>query len=224
MGWNAKPSGSYTFSTQEGKENVVEMNAFFNNNGFTLEAQAGIIGNSMAESGLNPWRWEGDSVNLSGGYGLFQFTPASGYINGQTGLEYFAPNMSTTSVTAGADPRDGEAQLYALVNDTLGKWVRTCWRPYWSIESHPNEYALRNKILTEYGDGAHLSLSDYKRITDVREATFAFLACYEGPGNLILDPRVSNANIAYELLSGEPVPPAPTKRKSMPVWMMIRPF
>ena len=78
MSWYAKPSGAYGYNSVGGKENILEMNMFFNSRDYTLEAQAGIFGNVVGESGLNPWRWQSDTVNLSGGYGLFQYTPARG--------------------------------------------------------------------------------------------------------------------------------------------------
>lgn len=53
--------------------------------GWTDEAIAGILGNMQAESGINPGRWENDNVgNLSGGFGLVQWTPATKLFNWQT--------------------------------------------------------------------------------------------------------------------------------------------
>ena len=41
-----------------------------------------MLGNMQAESAINPGRWQSDRVgNMSGGYGLVQWTPATKYIN-----------------------------------------------------------------------------------------------------------------------------------------------
>ena len=51
---------------------------YFHNNGWTMNAIAAIVGNMQVESGINPGRWENDDVgNLSGGFGLVQWTPAT---------------------------------------------------------------------------------------------------------------------------------------------------
>lgn len=55
-----------------------EMNA----RGWTLNAIAGMLGNMETESTINPGIWESlDNGNMSGGYGLVQWTPASKYTN-----------------------------------------------------------------------------------------------------------------------------------------------
>ena len=49
---------------------------------WTYESIAGILGNMQVESTINPGIWENlDEGNLSGGYGLVQWTPASKYTN-----------------------------------------------------------------------------------------------------------------------------------------------
>ena len=51
---------------------------FFSGNGWTINAISAIVGNMQVESGINPGRWENDDVgNLSGGFGLVQWTPAT---------------------------------------------------------------------------------------------------------------------------------------------------
>lgn len=176
----AKPSGYYAISSVEGTSNIYTVYNYLNPLGYDKQCVIGMLGNMVAESGLNPWRWQGDSYSLSNGYGLVQFTPASGYIN-LTGIPNHAPNMSTSVQTAGADPDDGKGQLYVFDNDTLGKWVNTCWRSYWDPYVYPDLYAKRTTILNTYGSGGTLSLSQFRGITDYEDACFAFLACYEGP-------------------------------------------
>lgn len=73
---------SSSLSNSQMKVNAQYITKFFVLNGWTLNAIAGILGNMQAESSLNPGRWQSENVNnLSGGYGLVQWTPASKYIN-----------------------------------------------------------------------------------------------------------------------------------------------
>lgn len=224
MSWNAKPSGSYQYDSKAGTENIFEINAFFNTENYTIEAQSGLIGNVMAESGLNPWRWQSDTVNLSGGYGLFQFTPASGYID-LTDVPFHSPNLSTSEQTSGATVNDGEAQLIVFNEDRLGKWISNCWRTYWDTNTYAQLYAERKRILNTYGNGSKITLNQFKTIKNVWDATFTFLACYEGPRVPNVDPRYENAVNAYELLTGNPpdppIPPTPINKK-LPIWFYIK--
>lgn len=209
--WHAKPSGGYYYGSGDGLENVKCINGFFNSQGYTLESQAGIIGNMYHESALNPWRWQSDTVNYGAGYGLFQFTPASDYFNYCTDVMGFAPNRSVTEVTSGAAPWDGYAQLIVMHEDRLNKWVPYCWRDYWSISDYPNLWEMRNRIIAEYGSNGGLTLAQFQNIANVDWATFAFLACYEGPGAPNFTVRRDDARTIYTILSGEepPVPPGP---------------
>lgn len=223
MGWYAKPNGAYQLSSTQGTANVNEIYSLLSGRGYTTEAVCGVCGNVIAESGLNPWRWESDVYNLSHGYGLFQYTPASGYINGATGLQYYSPNLSTSEQTEGATPQDGIAQVVAMDTNLLGKWVSSCWRSYWDVNEYPLEYKLRKYILDTYGNGSTLSLAQFRTIDTVYFATFAFLACFEGPAQLHLQTRYNNSVAVYELLTGtEPIIPPWDKRKGLPIWMMVR--
>lgn len=203
--WHAKLKGGYTSSSIEFIDNVTEANILFNSWGYTLEAQAGILGNIQAESGLNPWRWQDDSVSLtsnSKGYGLLQFTPAYDYIN--LDLPSHAPSLSVTEVTTGASPNDAICQLTVLNNDTLGKWNSSCWRSYWSKTKYASLWQKAQNILNTFGNGITLSISQFRNINNVDDATFAFLACYEGPAIPNYSTRADNANDIYEMLGGTP--------------------
>lgn len=59
--------------------------------GWSKTAVAALLGNMQSESGIIPDRWENDDVgNLSGGYGLVQWTPATNIIDWAdfNGLDY----------------------------------------------------------------------------------------------------------------------------------------
>lgn len=219
MTWHAKPSGPYGINSAEGLDNIYAMAACFP--AATLESQAAIIGNSVHEGGLNPWRWQGDTYGRSRGYGLFQYTPASGYID----LSFATPNLSTTQVTAGATPEDGETQCEVMATNYLGKWVSTCWRSYWSTTTYAELYAYRQEVLNTWGDGSSISLAQFFQCSDVDAATFIFLACFEGPAVPNYGVRKNTAWDIYAILGGSPTPPTPPvppdpPSGSLPAWLV----
>lgn len=176
----AKPYGGYSVSSSQGTANIKAIYDYLHANGYSKNCIIGICGNICAESSLNPWLWENNTVNYNYGYGLLQFTPASEYINDTT-VPNHAPNLSTSQQTQGADPDDALGQLYALITDRYGKWVGYCWRSYWSSSDYPALYDLRRHCLDTYGNGTTVSMSQFKAVNDYADACFIFLACYEGP-------------------------------------------
>lgn len=125
--WHNKDYGGWTRSDIEAQENVLKMMQILGALGWTVNAVAALAGNQYAESSFNPWRWESDSVNISRGYGLFQYTPASKYINSSTAQGYtgFAPNYPVGS--GGQD--DGTAQLMFMNNNVDGGYIPTSAYP-----------------------------------------------------------------------------------------------
>ena len=214
MAWYAKPSGGYDPHSSAGLGNIFAFRTAFST--WTVESVAGMLGNVQAESGLNPWRWQGDRYGTSRGYGLFQYTPASSYL----ALSGATPNLSTTSVTTGATPEDAERQIQAFRTNELGKWNDTAWRSYWDQTTYASLYAYRNECLNTWGHGTGISIAEFSDILDVYAATFIFLACFEGPAVPNIDVRNRNAANMYEILTGQapeppyvppdPEPPSPT--------------
>lgn len=180
MPFYAKPSGGYSISSTEGTSNIVAIHEYLSAIGYSDDAIVGLLGNVYGESALNPWLWENNTVSYSNGYGLFQFTPASEYINASW-IPNHAPNESTSEAQPGASPDDALGQLYAFANDSFGKWVSYCWRSYWNPETYPDLYDLRAYVLNTYGNGSRLTMDQFKNIEEYDAACFAFLACYEGP-------------------------------------------
>lgn len=192
--WYAKPSGSYGINSDEAVNNMFEIYNLLHDE-FTDEAIAGILGNMGAESGYNPWRWQGDKYGAKRGYGLVQFTPASGYIDDYgVGFIGYSPNLSVSGTTPGATPEDGKAQTYVIKHDRAGKYIdRRSWCDYYDLS---NTYPF----------------SRYKQITDIQEATIAWLFNYEAPADrsqTVANYRVSLANTCYTIITGNP-PPSPT--------------
>lgn len=168
MTWYAKPNGAYSNSSNEAHENWKEIANFcVNENGWTLESCCGMLGNMGGESGWNPWRWQSDSVSLTDeykGYGLVQFTPAYGYINNYgVGVTDFSPNLSVTSISKNATPKDGHAQLIVINEDRAGKFLNR------------SAYCKYADISTCY------PFSEFKKVTDLWIATIGWLFNYEFP-------------------------------------------
>lgn len=200
MAWNAMPSGGYGYGSQEFEDNVLEMNGFLNSVNYTLESQAALIACAWYESGLNPWRWGYDHPAMESGdqgYGLFQFTPWSKYIESDyaQSLEGYAPNLSNTTITAGADPSDGWAQM--LFYQTLPDWDPSMWRTYWypynplcyelgieplSYEEDAKYRAISEGVLSRWANQNGVVPKDtFKDCTFIEDAVWMFLSGYEGP-------------------------------------------
>lgn len=216
MSWYAKPSGGYSITSTEGTANVWEIYNQLKDS-WTVEAISGMIGNLSAESGLNPWRWQSDTVDLTSntkGYGLPQFTPAYGYINDYgKGVEGYAPNLSTSTTTSGANASDGKAQIIVIDTDKAGKYIN------------------RKSYCTFLDISSAYPFSNYKQLTDLYTATVAWLYNYEFPkdhSKAVADARYTRASTVYQILKGQEPPtpptPTPTTRKGMPLYMMMRRF
>lgn len=226
MTWHAKPKGAYDYSYGDGNDNLWEMVSGMS--GWSDAAKAGAIGNSVHEGGMNPWRWQGDKQSSvsSGGYGLFQYTPGSGYTN----LSGAHPNLNVNATdpseyTPGAVASDGAYQVSVMVNNTLSKWVSSCWRSYWSTTTYADLYAYRQQLLNTYGDGSSISMSQYSSIVDDVEACcFIFLACFEGPAVPNYATRKYTCNDVYRIITGQepptpPTPPGPSPA-DLPAWLI----
>lgn len=125
--WHNKNTGAYSRDSVEAQENVMKMVEVLAPLGWTINAIAALAGNQAYESGFNPWRWESDTVNLVRGYGLFQYTPATKYIQSSVAAGYagFQPNYPMGS--GGQD--DGTAQLLFMHNNVDGGYISTSAYP-----------------------------------------------------------------------------------------------
>lgn len=223
MTWHAKLKGSYAWNSSEGQDNILEM--ISNWGSWTDEAKAAAVANSCFEGGLNPWRWQRDSQNsvASGGYGLFQFTPGSGYV--YSSYPGITPNLNVNEKTPTATPEDGRCQCEVVDTDYLGKWVSSCWRSYWNTSTYASLYSYRQQVLSAWGNGSSISLSQFKQCTDLDAAVFIFLACFEGPLVPNYSVRQGVAISIYNFITGHtpptpPVPPTPPPGSGIPAWLL----
>lgn len=126
---------------------------YLTSKGWTKEAVAALLGNAQSESGIIADRWESDIVgNMSGGYGLVQWTPASKYIdwaksNGlvyqdiisqckrlewevANGQQFYSPNMTFAEFTKSTQSPEVLADIF----------IRYYERPY-----NPNQPARQTQ-------------------------------------------------------------------------------
>jgi len=224
MGWYAKPRGGWSTEDNEAQQNMFMISEYLQNNGWTMIAIAGLLGNMANESGFNPWRWNSDTVGLNTrAYGLVQFYPASYYIGGrgtESMITNYSPNMSTSSQTAGATPQDGLAQLQVM-------------------EIFHSDKFFNRASYCHYADiSGCYPYTAFKTQTDLWLATVGWLFNYEFPAASDREyadaySRYQKAIRCYEIITGSPppeppdppVPPTPTTRPKPPLFFYcIRKF
>lgn len=147
---------------------------YFKSIGFTDEAIAGMLGNITRESTVNPGLWEGTPAQ-TGGYGLVQWTPASGW------FDYAAAhNIDTTDADA-----SGEGQCDCINNCTNdGQWLKDA------------PYAVKYNV--------RYTWQEFSQLTDAREALKAFCWEYlrpsENPSTLRYDLREQYCDYWYDII------------------------
>lgn len=209
MAWICKPKGGYSEDSDSAKQNMFEFKRCMESE-WSIYAIAGALGNIAHESAFNPWRWQDDKVKYNMGYGLVQFTPASGYINGHTNYA----NLSVSGVSGGR-PEDGDCQCAVLINDGMEKWSNRAGYNHW------------------YDLSGFEDFSAFKQVDNLYDATMAFLYNYEGNGVVLYGTpeqqkqdfgiRYASAQNCYEILTGSepptpPTPPTPTETKGWGVF------
>ena len=135
MAWHAKATGGYARTSTEAIENASLLASALYNIGWCKKSVCALLGNGAGESGLNPWRWQGDYIASSTelatwtieqlrqhGYGIFQFTPPTKYINSTNEVVYqsdgYSPNLSDSPGTA----QDGNAQTVFFQDNVSQDW------------------------------------------------------------------------------------------------------
>jgi peptidoglycan hydrolase-like protein with peptidoglycan-binding domain len=88
-------SNSY-LTTKQMTVNAQYILNYLRNKGWTKNAICGMLGNMQTESSINPGIWQSlNEGNLSGGFGLVQWTPATKYINWADSNNLVAANMDS---------------------------------------------------------------------------------------------------------------------------------
>ena len=107
-------SANRYLTTAEMKNNVDRIESYLANRGWSYNAIAGLLGNMQSESTINPGIWQSlIENNMSGGFGLVQWTPAT--------------NFTNWADSNGYSWTDGDAQLKWIdeVTTSFGQWIPT---------------------------------------------------------------------------------------------------
>lgn len=101
-------------SFMEQYNNAVLISKYLNSKGWSNNAISALLGNMESESTINPGIWQSlNEGNMSGGFGLVQWTPAT--------------NFTNWADSKGYSWTDGFAQLKWIDEETIsfGQWIST---------------------------------------------------------------------------------------------------
>ena len=99
---------------EEMKQNAQIIMTNLINKGWSINAISGMLGNMQSESTINPGIWQSlNEGNMSGGYGLVQWTPASKFINWAN-----SEGLSITTI-------DGQLQRISYEIQNNLQWIAT---------------------------------------------------------------------------------------------------
>lgn len=177
LGNDAQNAG---FPTQEQLENMIMIVSYLRaNTGASNACIAGILGNIIYESTLNPNCWQLTPGVMYGGYGLVQFDPPTKYI----GTSYQPSDYATNAES------NGNAQMALIVAGIENSWA--AWPGEWA----PSYTATDTGITYSY------TKDQFYALTDPEEACLSFLWQYERPSAPATAPRLRNARWVYDNMS-----------------------
>lgn len=231
MPWHAKSTGGYARDTQEAQDNAVMFASVLQSVGWSLESICAALGNIQGEGAMNPWRWDSDTyfptqaeaIQDQAVYGLFNYTPFTGYMNLGANYPGFGINYNDGNDNNTGSIKDGDAQALFMNDDILGNIVNS---PYgWSANVlHYDAYRpnFPNNIDIEfiYGVGEHqITTQEFIAGTGytLDQLTLAFELAYERVGYQYAYGaflfRAETAQYYYDYLSTVPIPPFITSSK-----------
>jgi len=126
--------------------NAVLITIYLTDKGWSEAAVAGLLGNMIQESTINPGIWQGlDDTDTSGGYGLVQWTPA---IN-----KYYGYALQNNIDMTDADV-NGPAQLQYLIDTHSAE--------YFPTTAYPQTWA-EFIVMQDPADAASVFMHNYER-------------------------------------------------------------
>ena len=168
------------FPTTEQLNNMIMITAWLRNNTAASNAAiAGIIGNMIWESTVNPNCWQLTPGQNYGGYGLVQFDPPNKYLFQSWTPSDYATNPET----------NGPGQM-----DVIKFGIEHTWNVQATPTTPPGEWA------PSYG-GYSYTYQQFYELTDPQEAASSFLWQYERAGAPQESIRRNNALWVYNNMS-----------------------
>lgn len=109
-------TGASTLTSAQMASNAKYICHYLMSQGFTKNAACGVLGNMQQESGLNPGIWQYTN-NVSQGYGLVQWTPATTFLDRAvaTGVISTASAAAINAVTTSNPKKLMDAELSCLI-------------------------------------------------------------------------------------------------------------
>lgn len=200
-------------------------------NQYSIYVVSAMAGNFWQESSLNPGIWQnlnvGTWTDLNAGYGLGQWTNTGGDTHGRL------YQVHEWLVSNGYAIDDGDGQATYIIEED-----------YWTPKAEYLQFHTLTDFLTSDStdietlthawnwcwEGIHDATWD-TRVAYARNC-LTFIEQHKDDtsitdwivGNRFLSDseRYNNAVMLYRLLGGDSPTPHPTKRKKMPLWMMLR--
>ncbi len=186
-------------ATTEQKHNVDKITSVFRNLGWTDNAIAGMLGNIMYESCIDPACVYPKSSFPNGGASLSDLD--NSYAINITSSAYGLVQWKGTTQTA---PAGNQLVSYAIRHnyqwyDGEVQMNRLTW-----------EYQEPAKFHPQTVDGVYYTFSSYSTSSSSPSVLAkAWMVCYEGTYS-VLSTRQANAETWYDYIHGSPTPPTPT--------------
>lgn len=153
--WGDDYTSSHSLNLDQEKTNATYIYYYLTDKGWTKESIAGLLGNMQSESAINPGRWQSNNVgNLSGGYGLVQWTPATKYINWigvNNNPESMDHNLSRIIYELEHGIQWIRTRKYNL---TFKEFTQSTQSPYYLAMAFVNNYERPASISTQRGINA----------------------------------------------------------------------
>lgn len=125
---------SVTLTTTQKNVNALYIYRYLSAKGWTLQAISGILGNIEHESAINPGRWQSENIgNLSGGYSLTQWTPASKYIDWCSSKGFTDPSEMDSALARIIYEVQFGGQYYTTADypETFSEFTKSTESPYY---------------------------------------------------------------------------------------------
>lgn len=149
---------SEPLTSSEMSVNAKYIYSYLTAKGWSLNAISAMLGNMQAESTINPGRWQSDNVgNVSGGYGLVQWTPSTNLTQWASELAY-------------SDPSEMDVNLMRIMYEVNNnrQWIATS-----SYDFSFSEFATSGLSV---GELAKAFLLNYERPADQSASVQAYRA------------------------------------------------
>lgn len=192
-------------SSAEQEVNAAYIYKYLANEGWTVNAIAAMLGNMQSESTLNPGCWQSHRVgNMSGGYSLTQWTPATKYLDWCSGT-YNDPSEMDAALARIVYEKDNGIQFYPSKSYdlTFSEFSVSEREPSWLAEA----------FVMNYEKPASVSYNP-------KEETYEEHLQKKAAA---LKQRGDRANRWYEFLTGLPAPVpgvTPKDKKRLPLLLM----